>query len=109
MKRYALALDLKEDTQLIYEYMEYHRKVWPEILASIIDSGIHHMDIYRFSNRLFMLMETEDNFSFERKAEMDASNPKVREWEQLMWTYQQAIPGCKPGEKWVLMEQIFQL
>lgn len=109
MKRYALALDLKEDEKLIQEYMEYHRAVWPEILASIRGSGIHHMNIYRYSNRLFMLMETEDNFTFKRKAHMDATNPKVQEWERLMWTYQQAIPGSKPGEKWVLMEQIFSL
>lgn len=107
MKRYALALDLKEDEKLIQEYMEYHLAVWPEILASIRDSGIHHMNIYRYSNRLFILMETEDNFTFERKAQMDATNPKVQDWERLMWTYQQAIPGSKPGEKWVLMEQIF--
>ena len=109
MKRYALALDLKEDEKLIQEYMEYHLAVWPEILASIRDSGIHHMNIYRYSNRLFILMETEDNFTFERKAQMDATNPKVQDWERLMWTYQQAIPGSKPGEKWVLMEQIFSL
>jgi L-rhamnose mutarotase len=39
---------------------------------------------------------------------MDAANLKVREWEQLMWHYQQAIPSAKPGEKWVLMEKIFE-
>jgi L-rhamnose mutarotase len=33
----------------------------------------------------------------------------VQEWEQLMWKYQQALPGSKPGEKWRLMEKIFDL
>lgn len=107
--RFALALDLKNDPTLIAEYEDYHRAVWPEIKASIVDSGIDSMEIYRFGNRLFMIMEVNKNFSFERKAEMDRMNPKVQEWEKLMWKYQQAIPGAKPGEKWVLMDKIFQL
>ena len=107
MKRYCLALDLKDDSALIAEYEEYHRKVWPEILKSIKDSGIQQMEIYRINNRLFMIMETSDDFTFEQKAKMDQANEKVQEWEELMWKYQQAIPGGKPGEKWRLMERIF--
>lgn len=94
---------------LIREYEEYHKKVWPEILQSIKDAGIRQMEIYRTNNRLFMIMETEDNFSFEKKAAMDGANQKVQEWENLMWKYQQALPGSKPGEKWRLMEKIFSL
>ena len=109
MKRYCLALDLKDDPMLIAEYEEHHRKVWPEILQSISTAGIQQMEIYRVSNRLFMVMETNEDFSFERKAAMDAANGKVQEWEKLMWKYQQALPGSKPGEKWILMEKVFAL
>jgi len=109
MKRYCLALDLKDDAPLIKEYEEYHQKVWPEILKSIKDSGIKEMEIYRINNRLFMIMETIDDFDLEQKVKMDKTNVKVQEWEQLMWNYQQAIPGSRPGEKWRLMERIFTL
>ena len=109
MKRYSLALDLKDDEALIADYEEYHRNVWPEILTSIKDAGIEKMEIYRISNRLFMIMETDDDFSFERKRAMDAANKRVQEWEELMWKYQQALPGSKPGEKWILMDRIFSL
>lgn len=51
MKRYCLALDLKDDAQLITEYEEYHREIWPEIRESILNSGITNMEIYRFDNR----------------------------------------------------------
>jgi len=108
-KRYALALDLLDDPASIAEYEALHRAVSPEILASIKDAGVEVMDIYRFGNRMFMVMEVDDTFSFERKAAMDTANPKVQAWEQLVWKYQQAIPGSKPGEKWVLMEKIFSL
>ncbi len=107
MKTYTLALDLRDDPRLIAEYEAWHREVWPEVLDSIRASGINSMTIYRTGNRLCMVMQVEDDFSFEKKGEMDASNTKVQEWEALMWQYQQALPGSKPGEKWVLMEPIF--
>ena len=107
--KYCLALDLKNSNELIAEYERYHQKVWPEIIDSIKDSGITELEIYRVSNRLFMIMETDETFSFERKNEMDNSNAKVQEWENLMWKYQQALPGTQPGEKWMLMKKIFDL
>jgi L-rhamnose mutarotase len=109
MKRYCLALDLINDDKLIKEYEEYHKKIWPEIKQSIFDAGILQMEIYRTGNRLFMIMETIDDFSFEQKANADAANEKVQQWEQLMWKYQQALPLAKPGEKWILMNKIFSI
>ena len=107
--RHSLALDLVDDPQLIAEYEQYHEKIGSEIKDSITDSGITGMEIYRLGNRLFMIMETTDDFSFEQKGKMDAENPKVQEWETLMWHYQQALPMAKSGEKWLLMNKIFDL
>lgn len=107
MNRQCLALDLKDDPALIAKYEEYHRNVWPEILDSLRDSGITNMEIYRISNRLFMIIETTADFSFEKKGKMDAENSRVQDWEVLMWDYQQALPIAKPGEKWLSMERIF--
>jgi L-rhamnose mutarotase len=107
--RYCLALDLQPDAELIAEYAAWHRAVWPEIRESILESGIEQMEIYRLEDRLFMIMEVSREFSFDQKAVMDAANPAVQRWEELMWKYQVAIPGGKPGEKWRLMERIFNL
>jgi len=109
MERYCLALDLKDDPTLIAAYEAYHKAVWPEILESIHSAGIESLDIYRTGNRLFMIVEVNDKFSFEAKNRADSENQKVQEWETLMWQYQQALPFAKPGEKWVLMDQIFKL
>lgn len=108
MKRYALALDLQDDEGLIAEYERLHQTVAPEIQQSIKDSGITRMDIYRFADRMFMIIEVNDDFSFDRKNAADAANPLVREWERLTWKYQKAIRGSKPGEKWVIMKKIFE-
>ncbi len=109
MKRYCLSLDLKDEPELIAEYERLHQNVWPEITESIRASGIENMEIYRFGNRLCMVMETGDGFSFSAKAAADAVNPRVREWENLMWKFQQAVPGTAKGEKWVMMNKIFEL
>ncbi len=109
MQIYCLALDLKDDPALIAEYEAMHLKIWPEISKSIKDADIHRLDIYRTGNRLFMILEAEEQFSFEKKSAMDVANPKVQEWEDLMWKYQQALPWAKPAEKWVLMDKIFEL
>jgi len=111
MKRYCLALDLKDDEALIAEYERWHKAEngWPEIKKSIMDADITDMEIYRTGNRLFMIMEVGDNFSAEVKAKNDKDNPKVQEWEQLMWKFQQPLPWAKADEKWVLMDRIFKL
>jgi L-rhamnose mutarotase len=109
MKKYCLALDLKDDPTLIAAYEAHHRSVWPEIIQSIKEAGIKQMEIFRTGNRLLMIMEVVDDFEFEKKGAADKANVKVQEWESLMWNYQQSLPGAKPGEKWILMEKIFSL
>lgn len=109
MKRFTLTLELKNDPELIREYERFHENVWPEVLKSISDSGIKEMEIYRFGTKLFMIIDADADFSFEKKSKMDQMNDRVQEWEELMWKYQQKIPGAAPDEKWVLMKKIFEL
>jgi L-rhamnose mutarotase len=108
-RRFCLTLDLKNDPQLIDGYRRYHQRIWPEITQSIKDSGIEDMEIYQLGTRMFMIMEVNESFSFEKKAKADQLNPRVQEWEELMWKFQQPLPDARPGEKWLRMEQIFKL
>ncbi len=111
MKKFCLALDLKDDHKLIEQYDQLHKteNAWPEVTESITVSGIINMEIYRTGNRLFMIMETVDDFDFDSKAKLDATNPKVQQWEELMWKFQQPLKWASPGEKWVLMDQIYKI
>lgn len=111
-RRHCLAMDLKDDPDLIAEYDRYHRAVWPEVKQSLQDVGVEDMEIYRTGNRLFMIMEVSDGFSFEAKAEADLANPRVVEWEDLMGTLQQPLPWVGPGgpgARWARMERVFKL
>ncbi|MET3115244.1 L-rhamnose mutarotase [Pedobacter sp. CG_S7] len=109
MKTYYLTLDLVDDQKLIEEYDKWHLAVWPEIIMSIKEAGIEQMDIYRCKNRLMMIMGVNADFNAEEKEKMDLANPRVQEWEKLMWKYQKALPGAKPSEKWMVMNKIFEL
>ena len=108
-RRYCLTLDLKDDPELIAEYKCYHEKIWPEITRSIKSAGVEDMEIYLLGTRMFMVVEVNEGFSFEAKAKADHENPKVREWEELMWKFQDPLANAEPGEKWLLMEKIFKL
>jgi L-rhamnose mutarotase len=66
------------------------------------------MEIYRTGNRLFMIIRVTTDFSFERKAAMDLSNPVVQKWEALMSQFQKQIPWARPDVKWLLMERVFK-
>jgi L-rhamnose mutarotase len=109
--RYCFALDLKDDAPLIAEYERHHAPggVWEEVIDSLKAAGIEDLEIYRTGNRLFMIMDVNEEFSFEEKAAADAANPEVQAWEKLMWNFQQPLPWAKEGEKWVLMKRIFRL
>lgn len=108
-RRFCLTLDLKDDPKLIEEYKKHHDQIWPEIVESIRSAGIQDMEIYLLGTRMCMIIEADEQFSFEAKGEADRVNPKVQEWEKLMWRFQQPLPEAKPGEKWLLMERVYKL
>lgn len=110
-RKFCYACDLVDNPKLVEEYKRYHSKenAWPEITESIRKAGIIDMEIYIQANQLFMIMEVDEIFNPERKQIMAAANPKVQEWEKLMWQFQQAPPGAKEGDKWLPMGQIYKL
>jgi len=109
--RQCFALDLKDDQELIERYKHFHSEqgIWPEIPQTIKDAGIESMEIYLVGNRLMMITEVNDQFNAAAKAEADANNERVVQWEALMDTFQQRLPFAKNNEKWVEMELIFKL
>lgn len=105
-----LTCDLQENPHLIEKYKWYHKEEnFPAAVGeNIRKAGVLNMEIYLFGNRMCMLMEVQDDFSFEKQSRIN-QNPITQEWEELMWGFQKPIAGTAPGEKWVLMQQIFGL
>lgn len=109
MKRYCQTLELYDDPELIAAYVEEHRHVWKEVKEGIRQVGILDMQIYIRGNRLFMIVDTVDDFDWVKDNERLAGLPRQREWEEHVAKFQKVLPGQASHEKWQLMEPIFHL
>jgi L-rhamnose mutarotase len=110
MRQFAMTINLRDDPEARAAYRHHHDHIWPEVRAALKAVGIRHLTIWLSGRRLFMLLETHDAFDpavdFPRYLSLD---PRCREWEDLMTTYQEPLPEARVGEKWVLMEELFSL
>ncbi len=110
-KRYCFTLDLKEDSTLIEEYKHWHKQehIWPEIPKGIKQVGITNMEIFLHGTRMFMIMETTNEFDLEKDMKKLAELPKQKDWEEFVWKFQKEVPGAEKGSKWQLMERVYKL
>ena len=107
MKRYCQYLMLVDDEELIKKYVEVHAHVWPEIIEGQRAVGILDMQIYRHGRNLFMIMDTIDDFDFERDMARLAILPRQAEWEAYVAQFQGCSADARSDEKWQRMERIF--
>ena len=107
MKRYCQTLTLVEDEAMIAKYVEVHAHVWPEVIAGQREVGILDMQIYRRGRNLFMIMDTADDFDFERDMARLATLPRQAEWEAYVSLFQGCPANASSADKWQLMERIF--
>jgi L-rhamnose mutarotase len=110
INRHVLTLDLRDDPAAVAAYRQHHAEIWPEVVRSLEDAGVQHLEIHLLDRRLVMIVELKDGLELRQVfARHAVSAPKVAEWERLMKTLQQPAPGARPGEWWALMEQVYPL
>lgn len=107
MKRYCQTLQLVDNEQMIAKYIEVHAHVWPEIIEGQRQVGILDMQIFRRERSLFMIMDTVDDFDFQRDMARLATLPRQAEWEAYVSQFQGCAADARSDEKWQLMERIF--
>ena len=107
MKRYCQTLTLVDDEAMIAKYVEVHAHVWPEVIAGQREVGIIDMQIYRRGRNLFMIMDTVDDFDFERDMARLATLPRQAEWEAYVAQFQGCPADASSADKWQPMERIF--
>jgi L-rhamnose mutarotase len=108
-RRICLALDLVNDATLIDSYVRMHEpeSVWPAVISHIKAQGVLEMEIWQRGDRLFMIVEAEDDYP--RRMAGAETAVENRRWESLMGTLQRPLPGADPDEKWSSMRRIFCL
>lgn len=109
MKCYGLTLCLRDDPEAIAAYVRHHQAVWPQVCARIREVGIQTMRIFLRGRRLFMYIETADDFDLSRDFARVNEDPVSAEWNRLMATLQERAPEANPDEWWTPMELVFDL
>ena len=111
MKRFCKTLLLKDNPDLIREYIAAHapENFWPEIAVTMRDHGITDMEIYIDGNRLFMIMETVPDFDHDKAMAELAKLPVQAKWEKFVSRFQATSPEATASEKWKAMKRIFKL
>lgn len=110
MKEIAFALDLRDDPEIIEEYVNWHRKVWPEITRGMAAYKVLSQNIYLIGNRLFMVLNVEDDFDYrvDFKHYLEET-PRAKDWDKIMRGYQQPVPWAQDGDWWASMERVYDL
>lgn len=110
-KRYCKTLSLKDDPQLIADYLKTHAPgaVWPEIEQGMREVGIIDMEIHIFENRLFMIMDTVPDFDHDKAMAELAKKPRQSEWEAYVSRFQDSTAEASAGEKWQLMKRAYKM
>ena len=107
MKRFAQTVLLKDDPEIIRKYEEYHANPWPEVVEGGRRIGMLRAYIYRFGRQLFMFMETVDDFDLVRDMPKYMEHPRAREWDALLGSFQEPVPGAPAGSTWVQMKEVY--
>ena len=111
VKRYCQTMDLKDNPELIAEYVKRHSEAeaWSEIRDGIREVGILEMEIYILGTRLFMIVETPLDFDWKTAMARLATLPRQAEWEAYMSIFHQADATATSAEKWQLIDRMFYL
>lgn len=110
MKELVLTTNLRNDPETIRRYREYHAAVWPEVTASLKKVGFREARIFLLGRQLVMLLKVDDDFDGEAASRIHrASHPRIREWEDLMDSFQERPAGTSGAGKWALMEKLWDI
>ena len=100
-QRSAFVLRVRPDK--IDEYVEAHRKVWPEMLAALREAGLRNYTIFRHDNEVFGYFESDDLEA--AAANMAAQEVNARWQDTMAQLLEERVPNTGPPT----LEEIFRL
>ncbi len=109
LKTLVYTTDLVNDSALIRVYDSMHSKagVWPELKKANLAAGIHEVRIYRYDNRLFMMVTVPADADLSRVDSLYlGSDKKIKVWNQMMANFQRSLPGVDTTRKWSALQMI---
>jgi L-rhamnose mutarotase len=105
MKRVGFCFKVKKN--LIPEYRERHRSVWPDMLQALRETGWHNYSIFlREDGLLFGYLETDD---FEKALAGMAEREVNLRWQRDMAPYFEDLEGRRPDQGMLVLEEVFHV
>ncbi len=105
MERIGFLLKVRQD--MMDEYKERHKRVWPRLLEALSRHGWHNFSLFlREDGLLFGYFEAEESFA--KSLEGMATEPANLEWQEYMGQLFEDLGG-RPDESMVKLEHVFFL
>ncbi len=106
MNRVGFLLKVKED--MLDEYKERHKAVWPEMLEALSRNGWHNYSLYmREDGLLFGYFEADESLAASLDG-MEREEVNAR-WQRDMAPFFEIPPGARPDQMLVELEEVFHL
>ena len=103
-----VGFNLKVKKELMDEYKNHHKNVWPEMLDALHACGWYNYTIFiRDDGLLFGYFETPQSLQAAQAA-MAQTDVNGR-WQNLMGPYFEIPEGAHPDELFVELEEVFHL
>ena len=107
MKEIAFALDLEDEPDTIRKYREWHGRAWPDIMRGMAACGVRCQNIYLIGNRLFMVLQVEDEFDYRRDfGRYLEKGPHAKEWDGFLKRGRQPVPWVGEGDGRAPIERV---
>ena len=106
MQRVGFLLKVREE--LIAEYVEHHKNVWPEMLDALRRTGWHNYSLFlREDGLLFGYFEAERDLqsSLAGMAREDINT----KWQEFMAPYFEDLGGAPADESMIELQEVFHL
>lgn len=104
MKRVGFQMKVKEE--VIPDYKEWHRKVWPEMLDALRRHGWRNYSLFmRPDGLMFGYVEVEE--SFEKSLEGMAREEINAKWQELMAPYFEIPEDSFADQNMIELEEVF--
>ncbi len=104
-QRICFLLHVKKDR--LEEYKERHKRVWPEMLAALRETGWHNYSLFlRDDGLLIGYVETSD---FQKARDGMAAKEVNDRWQREMKEFFEDPEGRPPDRQMAPLEEVFHL
>jgi L-rhamnose mutarotase len=107
-EEFVFGIRLVEEPDMVERYLDFHRNIWPEVENGFQIAGYHNIRLYHSDNYVTMIINVPKGSDMGKMGQIsNDSHPRVKEWNDLMSTFQIGLSGSK-DQSWTQMEKIYE-